>query len=84
MPAPPRVQEDSLSYLNNRGKEIIEKLRHFISREDLLNFMVYQELSDDGEREMRRIILSDVLGQTKKKGGYDRSIVEALQRNLVD
>ncbi len=33
---------------------------------------------------MRRIILSDVLGQTKKKGGYERSIVEALQKNLVD
>jgi hypothetical protein len=33
---------------------------------------------------MRRIILSDVLGQTKKKGGYDRSIVETLQKNLVD
>ncbi len=33
---------------------------------------------------MRKIILSDVLGQTKKKGGaYERSIVEALQRNLV-
>ena len=37
--------------------------------------MVDQELSDEGEREMRRIILSDVLGQTKKKGGYERSIV---------
>ena len=46
--------------------------------------MVDQQLSDDGQREMRRIILSDVLGQTKKKGGYDRSIVEALQKNLVD
>jgi hypothetical protein len=32
---------------------------------------------------MRRIILNDVLGQSKKKGGFDRSIVEALQRNLV-
>lgn len=84
MPVAQKTQEDALSYLNNRGKEVIEKLRHFITREDLLNFMVYQELSDDGEREMRRIILSDVLGQTKKKGGYDRSIVEALQRNLID
>jgi hypothetical protein len=33
---------------------------------------------------MRRIILSDILGSNKKKGGYDRSIVEALQKNLVD
>jgi hypothetical protein len=33
---------------------------------------------------MRRIILSDVLGSSKKKGGYERSIVEALQRNLAD
>lgn len=50
MPVPQKSQEDALSYLNNRGKEVIEKLRHFITREDLLNFMVYQELSDDGER----------------------------------
>lgn len=32
--------------------------------------MVSQELSDEGEREMRRIILADVLGHSKKKGGY--------------
>lgn len=62
----------------------MEKLRKFISREDLLNFMVYQELSEEGERSMRRVVLADVLGNTKRKGGYDRSIVEALQKNLVD
>lgn len=50
MPPPQKPQEDALSYLNNRGKEILEKLRHFISRQDLLNFMVDQELSDEGER----------------------------------
>lgn len=46
--------------------------------------MVYQELSEEGERSMRRVVLADVLGNTKRKGGYDRSIVEALQKNLVD
>ncbi len=46
--------------------------------------MVDQELSDEGEKEMRRIILSEVMGQSKKKGGYERSIVEALQKNLTD
>jgi hypothetical protein len=84
MPPPQKPQEDALSYLNTRGKDILEKLRHFITRPDLLNFMVDQELSDEGEREMRRIILSDILGSNKKKGGYERSIVEALQKNLVD
>jgi hypothetical protein len=55
-------------------------LRHFISRQDLLNFVVDQELSGDGEREMRRIILSDIL--SNKKNGYDRNIVGQLQQNL--
>ena len=31
---------------------------------------------------MRKIILSDVLGQSKKKGGYDRNIVSTLHKNL--
>ena len=70
MPVPQKPQEDPLSYLNNRGKQVLEKLRHFITRQDLLSFMVDQQLSDEGEREMRRIILNDVLGQSKNKGGY--------------
>ena len=39
-------EEDPMTYLNARGKHILEKLRNFISRQDLLNFMVDQELSE--------------------------------------
>ena len=77
-------EENPMTYLNARGKDLIEKLRNFISRQDLLNFMVDQELSEAGEKQMRRIILSDVLGQSKKKGGYERNIIEALHKNLAD
>lgn len=68
-------EDDPVAFLNARGKELLEKLRNFISRQDLLNFMVDQELSEGGEKQMRRIILSDVLGQSKKKGGYERNII---------
>lgn len=77
-------EEDPMSYLNARGKDLLEKLRNFITRQDLLNFILDQELSEAGEKQMRRIILSDVLGQSKKKGGYERNIIEALHRNLAE
>ena len=76
-------QEDPMNYLNARGKELLEKLRNFLTRQDLLNFILDQELSEAGEKQMRRIILSDVLGQSKKKGGYERNIIEALHKNLA-
>jgi hypothetical protein len=49
-PPPPKPEEDPLSYLNTRGREILEKLRYFVSTEGLLQFIVNQELSASGER----------------------------------
>lgn len=74
-----------LTYLNQRGKDLLEKLRSFITRQDLLNFMVEQELSEEGERQMRRLILSEAMGSgAKKKPTYGRSVIESLQKNLYD
>ena len=72
-----------MTYLNARGKDLLEKLRNFISKQDLLNFVVDQELSEEGEAKMRKIILSDVLGQNKKKTVYNRNIIETLQKSIV-
>ena len=72
-----------MTYVNARGKDLLEKLRHFISKQDLLNFVVDQELSEEGEAKMRKIILSDVLGQSKKKTVYNRNIIETLQKSIV-
>lgn len=41
---------EPLTYINQRGKDLLEKLRHFITKQDLLNFMVEQELSEEGEK----------------------------------
>lgn len=78
------AEEDPLTYLNPRGKELLEKLRHFITKEHLLNFVVEQELSEEGENRMRKIILSGGLGQSKKKNSYARNIIESLQKSLVE
>jgi hypothetical protein len=48
MPAKKEVSVDPLNFLNQRGKDLLEKLRSFITRQDLLNFMVEQELSEEG------------------------------------
>jgi hypothetical protein len=47
--------------------------------------MVEQELSEEGERQMRRLILSEAMGSgAKKKPTYGRSVIESLQKNLYD
>lgn len=39
-------EEDAKTYLNPRGKDLIEKLRNFIFKQDFFNFMLEQELSE--------------------------------------
>ena len=66
---------DPMTFINHRGKDLLEKLRYFITKQDLLNFMVEQELSEEGEKEMRKLILSEALGGSKKKAVYSKNII---------
>ena len=46
---PWRKEEDEIdphAAINAEGKKIIEKLRHFISRQNIYEFMVNQEVSE--------------------------------------
>ena len=46
--------------------------------------MVEQELSEEGEKEMRKLILAEAIGGNKKKSVFSRDIVESLQKSIIE
>ena len=78
-----KPEVDPLSLVNKAGKELLEKLRHFMTKQDILEFMYEQELSEEGARKMRRLIFPQGNNQ-KKAGGYAKNVVDTLQKNLVE
>jgi hypothetical protein len=48
-------QIDPLSTLNPDGRKIVEKLRHFITRQQIYDFIVEQEVSEEAALELRKL-----------------------------
>jgi hypothetical protein len=48
---------DPLSTLNTEGKKTLEKLRHFVSRQQIYDFIVEQEVSEEAVVELRKLTL---------------------------
>lgn len=46
---------DPLSTINNEGRKILEKLRHFVTRQEIYNFIVEQEVSGEALTELRKM-----------------------------
>ena len=67
-----RMDEHPMEFLNPSGRKTIEKLRNFISKQDVLDFVVRQELSTQTEAKLRNLILANnnnVNTVAPKKGG---------------
>jgi hypothetical protein len=47
-----------MEYLTPAGRKIVDKLRNFITRQDVFEFLVKQELSSSCETQIRNIVLS--------------------------
>jgi hypothetical protein len=52
------IDENPLEYLTPQGKKVIDKLRNFITRQDVFDFLVRQELSSFCENQLKSIILT--------------------------
>ena len=48
---------DPLAALTPEGKKVLEKLRHFITREQIRDFILNQEVSEDATAELKNRIL---------------------------
>lgn len=48
---------DPLSTLNNEGKKVLEKLRHFVNRQQIYDFIVEQEVSEEAQVELRKLAM---------------------------
>ena len=48
---------DPLAFLSQEGKKTLDKLRHFISRQQVYDFIVDQEVSEEAIAELRKIAL---------------------------
>lgn len=51
----PRIS-DPLSTLNADGKKVLEKLRHFIKREHIANFVTEHEVSSEATEALKKIV----------------------------
>lgn len=54
---PEQDQVDPLSFLNPEGKKTLEKLRHFISRQQVYDYIIDQEVSQEAITELRKLAL---------------------------
>jgi hypothetical protein len=50
-------QLDPLAFLSPEGKKTLDKLRHFVSRQQVYDFIVDQEVSEEAIAELRKIAL---------------------------
>jgi hypothetical protein len=48
---------DPLATLTAEGKKVLEKLRHFITREQIRDFILHQEVSEEATAELKARIL---------------------------
>lgn len=46
-----------MSFLNPEGKKTLEKLRHFISRQQVYDYIIDQEVSEEAITELRKLAL---------------------------
>ncbi len=68
--------------VNAQGKQLIEKLTQFVSRQNLIHFMYEQELSEEGSRKMRKLIFPK--GSADGKKVFSHSVVEQLQKSIIE
>ena len=54
--------------MNAQGKIIVEKLKNFITRQDVFDFVVRQELSSETEKKLRSLIVGKQTSVSEKKG----------------
>ena len=73
---------DPLKLVNKDGNKLLDKLTHFVSRQNLIHFMYEQELSEEGSRKMRRLIFPKAAVENKKT--YSKDVVESLQKSIVE
>ena len=52
-----------------------------MTKQDILEFMYEQELSEEGARKMRRLIFPQSVQQKKP---FAKNVVDNLQKNLVE
>lgn len=56
-----------MEFLNPQGRKVIDKLRGFIRRQDVFDYIVRQELSTETENKLRQIIASTETSTENKK-----------------
>lgn len=54
---PGQERPDPTSTLNPEGKKVMEKLRHFITRQNIYDFVLEQEVSAEAVTELRKIVM---------------------------
>lgn len=65
-------EDDAMEYLTAQGRKTIEKLRGFVSRQDVFDYLVRQELSSACENKLKNIIMTQPPQQHAVEGKKKR------------